>query len=138
MGGTAVGRFLEGTHGALLAREAGQPALLKRLGEGRARGIPSEAAELAFAALGSDSPRLFRNTPHASGDRGRITTTTQNLGRRGRHRASPADYERSRKKHSGAKSWPTHHLRTTVAVAVHEKTGAEAPVFSFKPVEVTD
>ena len=54
MGGTAVGRFLEGTPGALLSRGADQPALLERLGEGRARGIPSEAAELA--ALGQSSP----------------------------------------------------------------------------------
>ena len=77
-GDTAAGRFMEGTHGALILREAHKPALLERLGEGRARGIPSEAAELAFAALGSDSPRPFRNTPHASAERGRISTERQN------------------------------------------------------------
>ena len=86
-GDTAAGRFMEGTYGALILREAHQPALLELLGEGRARGIPSEAAELAFAALGSNSPRLFRNTPHASGERGRITTERQNLSRRLRRRA---------------------------------------------------
>ena len=60
--------------GARFPREADQPALLEHLGRGRARGIPSEAAELTFAALGADSPRLSRNTPHASRERRRITT----------------------------------------------------------------
>ncbi len=31
----------------------------------------------AFAALGSDSPRPFRNTPHASGKRWRISAEKQ-------------------------------------------------------------
>jgi len=38
-----------------------------RQSAGDARGIPSGAAELTFASLGSDSPRPFTNTPHIPG-----------------------------------------------------------------------
>ena len=166
---------------------------------------------------GSDSPRLSRNTPHASGDRGRITTEKQNsmgakqvlremlvlvprlqppptCGEEATHSVArqgpPRHSRRSRgcvghswrrrglskrsefrslqkecparprritstagKRHRGTESWSVpdflfaccDQLTAGLAPAgvrpcwAHtKKTGAEAPVFTFKPVEVTD
>ena len=76
MGGTTAGRLLEGAHGGLLAREGDQPALLERLGEGRARGIPSEAAELASLRQSSplqEYPARIRETfAQLNADFGRV------------------------------------------------------------------
>ncbi len=105
--------------------EGHRPALLEGLGEGRARGIPSEAAELTFASLGSDSPRLFRNTPHASWERGRITTERQNQGGRNRlrtrfrlwppacgwKRTPPVSRQRPISRHDGSRGCVGHSWR---------------------------
>ena len=61
---------MEGTHQAIGLRGVHQPALLERLAEGRARGVPSEAAELALRArtvlASPGTPRTHPGTVGAS------------------------------------------------------------------------